>query len=452
MAGLVTAYLLHQDTRKRYAVKLFESGKTLSLDSASVSIPNSSGTLSDRVDLPMRAFAGGYYNNLRAMYDHLGVRYHSQRFLFEFANGDSANTEPGHTGEDSSYFVYASNLHKTALPRPKAMASVTYLVEAVYLLACYAWFSICCFLVTPQTTNDVSETLAHYLQRIHLPEYFVTYYLLPLISSVSTCPHEALLKFPARDLTEYKRRTHGAPHYTVSNGVKTVQDMLVGGIDYELSTMVSEIELQRSGIKICWKKVNDQGGAASVQEEIFDRVVLAVAPDIVGEIFDPLRRYMTKIPTTIVESVVHTDRKLLSIENPEEGDGHRHPAQIISLRTSTNGAHRTESLHLQPCGAIVTTCPFTAIDPSLIIHSARFTRVLRSPESRRVVNSIFNNTPHYYGDEKSRPIWRNGDNGVWLAGGWCWDGMVLLEGCILSAMRVADAFDVDVPWTRESET
>ncbi|KAJ4309755.1 hypothetical protein N0V94_008781 [Neodidymelliopsis sp. IMI 364377] len=67
MAGLVTAHLLQRDRRQRYAVKVFESGNTLSLDSASVSVQNAARTSSDRVDLPMRAFAGSFYNNLKSI-------------------------------------------------------------------------------------------------------------------------------------------------------------------------------------------------------------------------------------------------------------------------------------------------------------------------------------------------------------------------------------------------
>jgi len=79
------------------------------------------------------------------------------------------------------------------------------------------------------------------------------------------------------------------------------------------------------------------------------------------------------------------------------------------------------------------------------LHSATFTRVLRTPESRDIVNTIFD-------CRKSASLpqsktWMSGDGGIWLVGGWCWDGMVLLEGCISSAMRVADSLEVDIPWS-----
>ncbi|KAJ4295252.1 hypothetical protein N0V90_007263 [Kalmusia sp. IMI 367209] len=440
MAGLVTAWLVHRDPSMRYSVKLFELGDSLSLDAASVSIPNVAQTSTDRVDLPMRAFAGGFYSNLKALYDHLGIRYHSQRFLFEFAKALPETHKSTPDRYDSSYFIHASNFHQPE-PRPKMLSTVAFVIETAYLLVCYIWFTICCLMVPPREGLR-AETLGEYLQRVWVPEYFVTYYILPLLSSVATCPHAALLGFPASDIIDYKRRTHGAPHYTVSNGVHTVQERLVSGIDYELSTAVSAVEPREKGVDVSWSR--KRGGQHVLQTEHFDRVVLAVAPDIVGRIFKPLRRHMDKIPTTWVKSVVHSDLRAIGVDDCSAGN--TNGAQLIYLRTSAQETHQTESHHVQPSGAIVTTCPFTQIDPALEIHSANFTRVLRTPESRRIVNNLFGDDLRTTPDEKPLGAWKNGDGGVWLVGGWCWDGMVLLEGCIVSAMRIAKAFEVEVPW------
>jgi hypothetical protein len=379
----------------------------------------------------MRAFAGGFYNNLKSLYDHLEVPYHSQPFLFQFAGPRRGSSSPS-----SSYFVHASNLHQRA-PRPTAVGIIQYLLEVLYLITCYAWFSLCCFIAVPYS----GETLRHYLTRTQTPKRFVTYYLLPLISSVTTCPHDALLDSPASDITDYKRRTHGAPHYTVSAGVKAVQERLVRGIDYELGAYVKAVEPQEKGVKISWEKSGE-----GLHTEYFDRIILAVAPDVVGRIFEPLRYHMTRMPTALVESVVHNDRGVLEEQESVRAAAEKRGAQLICLRTTTENSTRTESHHIQPCGAIVTTCPYSPLDPALVLHSAKFTRVLRSPQSQRIVNAIFSRGQQVYGDDKSVPLWRNGDDNVWLAGGWCWDGMVLLEGCVVSAMRVANALEVEVPW------
>jgi predicted NAD/FAD-binding protein len=242
-------------------------------------------------------------------------------------------------------------------------------------------------------------------------------------------------------LTEYKRRTHRAPHYTVSEGVKSVQDLLIKGIDYKLNAAVKAVEPQEEGVNIWW----EQAGSGMCMER-FDVVVLAVAPDVVGHVFKPLQHHMARMPTTMVESVVHTDRSVLKETTPVRRAVKGHDAQHIYLRTSSDSDTKTESHHVQSCGAIVTTCPYSPLDPSLVMHSAKFTRVLRSPESQRIVNAIFGEGLQSYEDDKSVPRWRSGEGNVWLAGGWCWDGMVLLEGCVVSAMRIARDLGVEVPW------
>ncbi len=371
----------------------------------------------------MRAFAGGFYSNLKSMYDYLGVRYQPQPFVFEFAQSRLP------------YFTHASNLHQ--LPARLDLVNLgSYLIQVVYLVVCYAYFSFCCFFIAPQQ----GETLQAYFHRTWTPERFATYYVLPLISSVTTCPHETLLAFPASDLTDYKRRTHREPHYTVSEGVRAAQDRLAKGIRYELNAAITAVEPQEKGVRLSWKRSDGQE-----QVEAFDKVVLAVAPDVVGQIFEPLRPYMARIPTALVESVVHTDDSVLNLGRSVTAKP-RSAAQLIHLNTSTQEKHTTESHHVQPCGAIVTTCPHSPLKQSGIKHSAKFTRVLRSPQSQRIVNAMFKLPQQCSNDDKSTPLWRNGDNNLYLVGGWCWDGMVLLEGCVVSAMRVADALQVDVPW------
>jgi hypothetical protein len=260
---------------------------------------------------------------------------------------------------------------------------------------------------------------------------------------VSTCPHDSLLAFPASDIIGYKRRTHGAPHYTVSDGVGGVQERLVKGIDVTLNATVTAVEPFEKGVRISWCGVSD----AETTTEYFDKVILAVAPDVVGRIFRPLQHHMQRIPTAVVESVVHTDWAVLHGSDLNKND--RKGAQLIHLNTSTADTPMTESHHLQPCGVVVTTCPFTPLEQQHVAQQSKFTRVLRSPESQRIVNAIFDNGSNFSADDKSVPRWRNGEDNVWLVGGWCWDGMVLLEGCVISAMRVADALHVKVPWRHQ---
>lgn len=392
----------------------------------------------------MRAFADGYYKNLIRMYKYLRVRYHSQQFVYSFEKNAVSPTLRERSNE--CYFIYSSNNHRFPPIRPQSISLFSWLIEIMYVAACFFWWSLCCFWVPPilATNSGVCESLDEYIQRIMLPPHFVNFYLLPLLSSVATCSHKALLQFPARDLTEYKRQSAGGEHYTVS-GLHEVQKKLGSGLEARFSAIVTKVEvLQNERLKVVWNTWDN-----STTEEIFDQVVLAVAPDTAGRIFQRLRKATAQIPETMVHSVVQSygmKRAMNDTASSRFALRGARAAQTIHFRTSS-GLAQTESIHVHASGATVTTCPFSDISSAQdVLRSVKFYRALRTPRSRRVINYILReNVTGPLLDEK-KPSWRNGDDKVWLAGGWCWDGMVLLEGCVVSAMRVASALDVDIPW------
>lgn len=393
----------------------------------------------------MRAFAEGYYRNLIRMYKYLGVRYSPKRFVYSFEEsvGDGNSTEKS----SRPYFVYSSNNHQFLPSRLDDKSLISWITEIFYVSICYFWWSICCFWIPPLpvTSSRLCESLEHYVQRIMLPNRFIVLYLLPLLSSVATCSHEALLQFPARDLIEYRRRSAGGDHYTV-NSVREVQKTLGSGLDAKFSATVTEVKVLENGkLGVIWSR-----GDNVIQEATFNHVVLAVAPDIAGSIFRPLQRKVAQIPTAMVESILQGDGlQRAGSDNASaktiSSKGER-PAEIIHLRTSINLA-QTESIHVNASRAQVTTCPLNGLSPTQnVLTSVKFFRGLRTPRSRHIVNNLFGeNLTTPLPDEKES-TWRNGHDNVWLVGGWCWDGMVLLEGCVVSAMRVALALEVDVPW------
>jgi len=392
----------------------------------------------------MRAFAEGYYQNLISMYKYLGVQFHPQRFFYSFEEAAAKQASSGRSRE--CYFIYSSNNHRFLPIRPEGMSVFSWFIEIVYVTVCYFWWSLCCFWLPPMdaTGSHLCESLDEYIKRIMLPRHFVSFYLLPLLSSVATCSHDALLQFPAIDLTEYKRKSAGGNHYRVSS-LNQVQNTLGSGLEARFSTIVTKVEVLENGkLKVFWNKSDD-----ITNEEIFDQVVLAVAPDIAGSLFQPLGKSMAQIPTTMVKSIVQGDGTKHAVNDATESGlapKSARAAQTIHFRTSASLA-QTESIHVYVSGAVVTTCPFTDISSEQnVLKSAKFLRALRTPHSRRVVNDIFGENPTSSLLDEKQSSWRNGDDNIWLVGGWCWDGMVLLEGCVVSAMRVASALDVDIPW------
>ena len=465
MAGLTTAMLLNGDPQRRYSVTIFESvslqlcllflpvimsailqGDKISLDAASTTVRDPVTGESARVDVPMRAFAGGYYKNLRAMYDYLGVRYHAQRFLFSFSRVTELCRGDTHLRKEQLHFIHSSNNHHIPPIRPRGAHLFTYVLETAYLLVWYIYFSLCCFFVPPlpESGKIPCESFAQYGHRIRLPMYFISNYLLPLMSSVATCSHEELLAFPASDLIDYKRVTTGQLHYVVSDGVREVQRKLSRSLDIKFGARIATVQPEANGLRLFWRQ--EKGGSEFMdQEELFDRVVLAVSPAIVGGIFEPLRAFMARVPIKEVTSIVYTE-EIDQYNDVFMSQGQGEPnAEIINFRTIGGASPRTESRHRLAFGNTVTTCPLEPVEASKIVQESNFTRALRTPESRQICNAIFE-SPDAGAMCEKLGRWRNGAQGIWLAGGWCWDGMVLLEGCIVAAMRVAHDFDVVVPW------
>lgn len=430
--------------RKRNSWLTQHQGEELSFCAESLRVQkpeDSSSAQSVWADVPMRAFAGGFYQNLIRLYDYLGVPYQSQDFIFTFTQLDSRRiSDCNDVSSAAPSMTHASNFHRIP-PIPRTADIFFWLLEALYALFFNLWFTLCVYYVAPyeETSSSQSETFRDYIKRTYLPRYYVDNYLLPLMASVSTCSHEELLDFPASDILEYKRRTHRQPHYVVKNGVRAAQDRLAQDLNVLLKACVQNVVPGSNGIALHYI---DAAGEHKVEN--FDLVVLAVSPDVVSAVFEPLRETLRRIPTTTVQTVAHNDMSTLPRVSAEFRNKNLGATdQMIHFRSSKG---TTEAIHEQEGRSlIVTTNPITPIKPSRIMRSAKFTRVLRSPESRRIVNEIFADRATS-GCKKPTVQWHNGDDGVFIAGGWCWDGMVLLEGCVVSAMRVASSLDVEIPW------
>ncbi|KAM4067977.1 hypothetical protein HRG_009712 [Hirsutella rhossiliensis] len=223
---------------------------------------------------------------------------------------------------------------------------------------------------------------------------------------------------------------------------------------------VTSVEADRGCLLVCWQSTGDAG--CHVLEQHFDRVVLAVSPDVAARVFWPLASTLHEMPTKRVESyILSSEPGALSIASGQDSVagcshhcGEAWPAQVITVRTQFDGdASRTQALHAMPGGALVSTCPLEpATDSKAVLRTASFTRTLRTTASRAAVQSIMGLDKVFRQDAQdeaqgsSYPGWVNGEDNVWLAGSWCWDGMVLLEGCVVSAMRVAENFGVRIPW------
>lgn len=431
----------------------------------------------ERVDIPPRSFCRGYYANLCRLYDHLGVPFQRIQLIWVFArvsaaaqaqipSAEAAETMPG------SYFVYGKRLHELLLISPHfwLRGSLRHVLLTFYLAVCHAWFFAACFffpprMIQPERYLDVKnatanadaakdgpncESLRQYLDRIWLPQRYVLYYLLPILSIICSCSHAEMLDFPASDVTSFMKGSFLRKTYVAKGGINRVQATLAEGIrDVRLQTRVIKVEQVDEGVLIRYESTQDERRASA--EQVFDRVVLAVSPNVAAAIFNPSKPLLSVIPTVPVTStVLASPNTKVSLVHEKthvpsgECSYRRGEAQIMAFRTTfSDSIVQTESLHYLEGGLVVRTSPTADVAKVKgTLDTSRFTRTLRTTESRNMVRKAMETSRD--GDDGAG--WANGKDGVWIVGSWCWDGMVLLEGCVVSAMRVAQDLGVIVPW------
>ncbi|KHN97308.1 uncharacterized protein MAM_04905 [Metarhizium album ARSEF 1941] len=483
LAGLTTAYLVHHDQRKRYDVTLFEQADTLSLDAASVTLNNAKTGERERVDLPPRSFCRGYYKNLCRMYEHLGIGFQRIRLIWVYTKSSSTwQTEP--TAEPrradampGTYFTYNRRLHELLLLSPDFWhSSLRRILHTFYLAICHLWFLMACFLLRPRTSRpepclDAAaaaaaasaagkspsgcETLQQYLHRIRLPHQYYVYYLLPVLSVICSCSHAEMLDFPASDVVSFVKGSFLRKTFVPQGGVNRVQSTLSKGIkDVRLGARVTQVaRVGQQGVLVRWQQTNDGGSGSRSAEDVFDRVVLAVSPNAAATIFSPSRCTLSVIPTApVTSSILAPPSGDVSVAGAPSGGACSYrlgDAQVMEFRTTFHGgAAQSESSHFLRSGVVIRTSPSACIaeaERKGVLHVSRFTRTLRTTRSRGMVQRVMGGKGTWApGDEE---VWVNGKDNVWIVGSWCWDGLVLLEGCVVSAMKVAEDFGVGVPWS-----
>lgn len=187
----------------------------LSLDSASLTVSAGSEEhpKQHRIDLPMRVFASGFYENLKRMYDYFGVQYASPRFIYTM----SMISDPGST-EIHPHFIHSSNNHQVPPLRPEGCSWAGWLMRVTYLAVCYYWFVACCFFVKPREASEtgLSESFREYSKRIRMPPHYINNYFLPLMSCVTTCSHSELLEFSQQLMSSAIKQRHFESHITPS--------------------------------------------------------------------------------------------------------------------------------------------------------------------------------------------------------------------------------------------
>jgi hypothetical protein len=119
----------------------------------------------------------------------------------------------------------------------------------------------------------------------------------------------------------------------------------------------------------------------------------------------------------------------------------------MQMKLDSTGRKTTVATHAHPSGVLVTVWPgnqdLVSIDKRKILHESKFVRLLSNPASRNCLAGLFRER---FNKGKESP-WLHGEDGVYIAGGWAWDGFALLEGCVWSGLQTARRVGAELPFT-----
>eukprot|EP00127_Corallochytrium_limacisporum_P000445 Clim_evm1s13 gene=Clim_evmTU1s13 len=423
MAGLVAAYHLSQSDDVE--VTIFERQSRLGLGAARVQVPLTDGKVTD-VDIPARVLVVGYYNELLALFKHIGV---------ELQPCDVATSY----GVGSTTDFCHKNIRLGRFTMPNPMALNVFSAKFWKYASCFVRLNIEGEADLASGLFDEVErppTLHEYLDAGSYPQDFREEVLYPMFATVCTCPLSYMSSYPAKNvltlLTSFSSLKPDAL-YRTKNGMADVMQRLTANVD-SVNTGVSIAKLepkQNGGVRVSYYR---NGQTDDVQMQEFDHVVLATqapqAAQLLREIDPTLVQSLDEIETMTSEVIVHRDQSVMPVNK-----SHWCP---MNIRRTVDGSEAMITAYmnsLQPELAgedltLETWNPIIQPDPSKVLGRFHFCRPRITAQHSRLADEIGRH---------------QGLMDIWVCGAYSVDGLALLEECTRSALLVSTAITGRVP-------
>jgi predicted NAD/FAD-binding protein len=409
IAGLSAAYLLKDE----YRVTVFESQARAGMGAHSVDYV--SNGISRRIDIPLRIFCHGYYDNLLALYDHIGV---------EILTSDHAGVFSDETGRIILHYGN-SNWGKGRFPHPRGRS---WLSPAAWTIGLQSRWFFARAKRDMGRTDLTESSFGEYLDGSGAGQSFVDNVLLPMMSVTCTCDYQAVRDYPADLMLEYLTcGIHEIGIMSAANGVDDIVPRMLTDVELRTNSAVAVIEPAGTQLRVTTKAGEDQ---------CFDQVVVAAQAQQAAAMlsgFEDRQALLNRIPFEKSTMSVHTDQDIL-------------PASAASLSPVSyhvpHGSSRAEvSVNLtkaiprlsgqQP--VFQTWNPMRRIAPNRELARVDFTRPTVTRDSRLAVLALREQQNH-------------AGNQLWLCGSYMAEKIPLLEAAVDSSVAVAKQLGAVIPW------
>lgn len=410
IAGLSAAWLLSQV----HEVSLFERSGRLGMDAHGLDIACSGGEV--RVDVPLRVFFDGFYPNLSALYEVLGVESEAINYSASF----------GLLGE-GSYFRYDNfRLGGYALPFLKGLDSIRPRSLRI------GWDVLRFFRQIPEIlAQGLSDdlVLAEFVEQKKFSKAFAEGFLYPAFAGICTCTHERVRRYPARIILEYLHTgLLLSSMRRVTQGTQEVVQRLSRDIPHiHLDTPVREVSTGAGGALV----VTDAGA------QRFDHVVLATqanqSADLLKSATAEEQAVLAAFSYEPSRVVVHRDERLA----PPGGERHWAPVNFLldAPGTTPMATIWLNAIQSMPdTGPVFQTWnPLVEPDPDQVLAQSRFERPVVSARSLEGLRQL-------------GQLHKQSERRIWFCGSYAARGIPLLESATHSALGVAELLGCRRPW------
>ncbi|AMO72950.1 FAD-dependent oxidoreductase [Sphingorhabdus sp. M41] len=415
IAGLSAAYLL----KEKFRVTVFESQKRAGMGAHSVDYV--SNGITRKIDIPLRIFCRGYYENLLALYDHIGV---------EIVTSDHSGI---FSDETDRVMLHYGNVHwgPAHFSHPKGRSWLSPKAWAIGLQS-RRFFTRAKRDMGQLNLADLS--FGEYLQQSGAGRDFVETVLLPMMSVTCTCDYQAVRAYPADIMLEYL--TCGVREIGIMSAAKGVDDIVPRMlVEANLRTDCPVALIEPHGQQL---RVVTKDGA----DERFDHVVIAAQAQQAAAMisgFDERRALLDRIPFEASSMSVHTDQTILPA--PAQG------LSPVSYHIPQGSSRAEVSVDLTKAIARLagqetifqTWNPMRRIAPNRELARVDFTRPTVTRDSRKAVNAL-------------RESQDQAGNRLWLCGSYMAEKIPLLEAAVDSSVAVAEQLGAAIPWKASAAT
>lgn len=416
IAGLTSAYL----AKSKFDVTVYESQARAGMGAHVVDYV--SNDIASRIDIPLRIFSPGYYQNLSALYDHIGVEMLTSDHAGAFADGQgdmilhygNANLGPLHFSYLKGQSLFSGRAWKIALQSQHFFKRAERDAK------------------TPQSFTAID--FGDYLEQIKAGKDFVETVLLPLLSVTCTCDYQTVKRYPADIMLEYL--TCGVHKLGITSAAKGVDDIVPRLIqNVELRTNAKVQKVFKSDNQL---RVRTEDG----DEQSYHHVIIATQAQHAASMLSDFNRRiegLSKVPVEKSIMSVHTDSDLLPDSSVALSPVTYHvPKSSERAEVSVDLTKAIARLSGQK-SVFQTWNPMRNIAANRELARVQFTRPAVTLESRVAVAGLRN--------QNQMP-----GNQLWLCGSYMTEKVPLLEAAVDSAIAVAEQLGVNIPWQPQTHT